>query len=377
MNEQVIKEPENMRIAVAMSGGVDSSVVAALLKEQGYDVIGITLHLHDEASGDAAPCSTESNIAEACHLAATLNFPHHVIDSRSAFNETVVTDFIKSYLQGETPVPCAKCNREIKFDLLVKAAKELGAQALATGHYVQRIINPDTKIAELWRGVDPVKDQSWFLFATPQEQLDFLRFPLGGWEKDVTREHAQRFGLLNAAKPDSQGICFVPDGDYASFVARMRPEAIKAGDITDMSGNVLGTHSGLIHYTIGQRKGLGIGGGISEDNEPFYVVRLDPIHNRVIVGQKEALHEKSIRIKDCNWYPFDYKEKEEKPVLVKIRSMMAPVRAHLIKQDDNTALIIFDEPQFGIAPGQAAVCYEESRVLGGGWIAKGGLSEQN
>lgn len=365
MNEQ----DKNIRIAVAMSGGVDSSVVAALLKEQGHDVVGITLHLHDEAADDSTPCSTAQNIKDAQDVAHKFGFEHHVIDARSAFKDSVVTDFVQSYLEGETPVPCAKCNREIKFDRLVEAAKELGAQALATGHYVQRRVNPETHIAELLRGADPVKDQSWFLFATPQAQLDFLRFPLGGWEKTKTREMALQYGLINAEKRDSQGICFVPDGDYAAFVARKRPNALKAGDIVDLEGHVLGSHKGLIHYTIGQRKGLGIGGGVSEDNEPFYVIRLDPENNQVIVGQKEALYEKSVHIKGCNWFSFE-QTTDRMAVKVKIRSMMPLVEAELQRKENNEAIVFFRAPQFGVAPGQAAVCYDGDRVLGGGWIVK-------
>ncbi len=256
------KEPKDTRVVVAMSGGVDSSVAAALLHEQGYDVIGITLQLYDygEALAKKGACCAGKDIYDAKRVAEERGFPHYVLNYENNFKESVIEDFVSSYLKGETPIPCVKCNQTVKFKDLLQVARDLNADCMVTGHYVQRIINDDG-VAELHRAVDVTKDQSYFLFATTQDQLDFLRFPLGGWSKDITRQHAERLGLVNAAKPDSQDICFVPNGDYASVVTKIAPEAKRQGHIVHLDGRILGTHEGIVNYTVGQRRGIGIGGG--------------------------------------------------------------------------------------------------------------------
>ena len=266
-----------------MSGGVDSSVVASLLHEQGYDVVGITLQLYDhgEAIAKKGACCAGQDIYDAKRVAEERGFPHYVLDYEDKFRQSVIDDFADSYLRGETPIPCVRCNQTVKFRDLLKMAHDLGGDCLATGHYIQRMINDDTGKSELHRAVDTLKDQSYFLFATTQEQLDYLRFPLGGWTKDKTRKEAERLGLLNADKPDSQDICFVPNGDYAEVVRQVRPEAQKKGDIIHIDGRIVGEHDGIVNYTIGQRKGIGIGGGISSNNEPLYVIGLKPDDNQV------------------------------------------------------------------------------------------------
>jgi tRNA-specific 2-thiouridylase len=282
------------------------------------------------------------------------------------FKDSVIDDFVASYMKGETPIPCVTCNETVKFRDLLKVARDLNADCMATGHYIQRVVNPETSRAELHRAIDSTKDQSYFLFATTQDQLDFLRFPLGGWSKDVTRAHAERFGLVNAAKPDSQDICFVPNGDYASVVKKIEPKAERPGDIVTQSGDVVGTHHGIIHYTIGQRKGLGIGGGVNDDNSPFYVLSVDAQTNRVIVGPKEALARDTVILKNANWLD---EAMEGRNVLVKLRSVMAPVPARLTSEND-TWVLTLETAQYGIAAGQAAVLYDGARVLGGGWISR-------
>lgn len=372
------KPPSETRVVVAMSGGVDSSVCAALLHEEGYDVVGVTLQLYDY--GDAINPSTEAiksktccagqDIYDARRVAETLDFPHYVLNYENNFKESVIEDFADSYLKGETPIPCVRCNQTVKFRDLLKVAHDLGADCMATGHYIQRTIDEKTGRASLKRAHDNGKDQSYFLFATTQEQLDFLRFPLGGWSKDVTREHAERLGLLNADKPDSQDICFVPHGDYAKVVKKLRPEGENPGKIVHIDGRVVGDHNGIIHYTIGQRRGLGIGGGVSDNNEPLYVISLNPTENEVMVGPKEALARNVLHIEDCNWL-FDKEDLREKkgcpylPVMVKFRSVMKPTPAILNTENNKIKL---DQPHYGIAAGQAAVCYINDTVIGGGWI---------
>jgi tRNA-specific 2-thiouridylase len=273
---------------------------------------------------------------------------------------------VESYLQGETPIPCVKCNMTVKFRDLLKTAHDLGADCMATGHYIQRIVNEKTGQAELHRALDVTKDQSYFLFATTQEQLDFLRFPLGGWDKSVTRQHADRLGLITAAKPDSQDICFVPNGDYAAVVKKIAPHALIHGDIMHIDGRKLGEHTGIVNFTIGQRKGLGIGGGHNEAGDPFYVVKIDASANRVLVGPKEALARDIVFVKELNWLDGAMREM---PIEVKLRSMTRAMPATLVPLSDGTGEIRLAEAQFGISPGQAAVIYDGGRVLGGGWIS--------
>ncbi len=362
------KPPSKTRVVVAMSGGVDSSVCAALLHEQGYDVVGITMQLYDHGqaiSPKSKTCCAGQDIHDARSAAQELGFPHYVLDYESNFHESVIEDFADSYMRGQTPIPCIKCNQGVKFQDMLKAARDLGADCMATGHYIQRLIDDNGK-PYLKRAHDSDKDQSYFLFATTREQLDFLRFPLGSWSKDTTREHAKRLGLLNADKPDSQDICFVPDGNYAKLVKKMRPNAEIAGEIIHIDGRVIGKHNGIIHYTIGQRKGLGIGGGVSDNNEPLYVISLNAQENQVIVGAKENLARNILILSDCNWL-FDIKGDMAVDVTVKFRSTMKVVAAKLYITSQR-AEIHFTDPHYGISSGQAAACYINQRLIGGGWI---------
>ena len=346
-----------------MSGGVDSSVTAALLQEQGYEVVGVTLQLYDHGAAvkRANSCCAGRDIHDARRVADMLGIDHYVLDYESRFREDVIEHFAESYVSGETPIPCVLCNATVKFRDLLRAARDLGAQAMATGHYVQRLPGP-----ELYRGADPLRDQSYFLFATTREQLAFLRFPLGGLSgKDETRALAARFGLPVAAKPDSQDICFVPDGDYAGLVARLRPGAFEPGDIVHLDGTVLGAHAGIIHYTVGQRRGLGIGGG-----EALYVVRLDPVGRRVIVGPRAALGRERIALRGVNWLGDAPAEGGPYPLDVRIRSTRPPVAATVTLGPDGAAEVVFAHPEAGVSPGQACVFYQGSRCLGGGWIVR-------
>lgn len=358
------KAPEDTRVVVAMSGGVDSSVVAAMLKGQGYDVIGITLQLYDHGMvlEKKGACCAGQDIYDASRVATDLDFPHYVLDYESRFREAVIDDFADSYMRGETPIPCVRCNQTVKFRDLLATAQDLDADVLATGHYVQRKLNDDGK-SELHRAFDDSKDQSYFLFATTQEQLDMLRFPLGGQPKSETRAFAEKMGLVVADKPDSQDICFVPDGNYAAIVSKMRPGALDPGDIVHIDGRVMGRHEGIINYTIGQRRGLGIGGTA----DPLYVVKLDPEEKQVFVGPKEALARNVIYVKEVNWLG-EIRRDEPFEISVKLRSIMAPIPAEITLTQDGTAEISLVESHHGVAPGQAAVFYQGERVLGGGWI---------
>jgi tRNA-specific 2-thiouridylase len=363
MNSLGFNKPEkDTRVVVAMSGGVDSSVVAALLHAQGYEVIGITLQLYDHgvAVGKKGACCAGQDIHDARRVADSLGVPHYVLNYESKFKESVMEDFADTYLAGSTPVPCIRCNQSVKFKDLLMTARDLGADCMATGHYVQRIVNAAGQ-AELHRGADPDKDQSYFLFATTQEQLDFLRFPLGGLRKEETRALAEKFNLAVAEKPDSQDICFVPTGGYADVIQKIRPNAAQAGEIVHVDGRVLGAHTGIIHYTVGQRKGLGGGSG-----EPLYVVKLDAANKRVIVGPREALSRQQFDIKELNWLDTLAPRSE---IRVKMRSAQSPMVASIQPSSLAHAVVALAVPYEGIAPGQACVVYDGDRVLGGGWIA--------
>ena len=349
------KPASQARIVVAMSGGVDSSVVAALAARSGAEVIGITLQLYDHgtAVGRAKACCAGRDIQDAQAVAAKLGIAHYVFDYESRFRDSVIGRFADEYARGRTPIPCVSCNQGVKFTDLLSLARDLGADCLATGHYVRRVAGPHGP--ELHRAADPARDQSYFLFATTRAQLDFLRFPLGGLPKPLVRDIARDLSLAVAEKPDSQDICFVPNGDYAAVVEKVRPEAAQPGDIVDLEGSVLGVHRGLIHFTVGQRRGLEIGG----QAEPLYVVRLEPEARRVVVGPKAALAVRAARLSGLNWLG----EGQRDGLAAKVRSMAKPAPARF----DGEA-IHFAAPEYGVAPGQAAVLYDGDRVLGGGWI---------
>ena len=366
------KEPAQTRVVVAMSGGVDSSVVAGLLARQGYDVVGVTLQLYDhgEATHRKGACCAGQDIHDARRVAAALGIPHYVLDYEERFKKSVMEPFANAYRQGETPVPCIACNQSVKFVDLMEVAKDLGADVLATGHYVRSgLVNGRRK---LFRPVDASRDQTYFLFATTDEQLDFLRFPLGGMTKPAVRELARELGLEVADKHDSQDICFVPQGKYADVIRKMHPEALAGGEIVHLDGRVLGTHEGIVNYTVGQRKGLGIAAA-----EPLYVVKLEHKTGRVIVGPREALMTKTVRLRDVNWLGEmslgDAARGNGLPIEVKVRSTRPPQQGAVQVIGGEVFVTLF-AGEYGISPGQACVFYaddsEGSEVLGGGFIAE-------
>ena len=365
------KSPAETRVVVAMSGGVDSSVVAAMLSEEGYDVVGVTLQLYDHGAALAkkGACCAGIDIHDARRVAETMGFPHYVLDYENVFKDAVIDEFADSYLDGATPVPCIRCNERVKFKDLLETAKDLEADCMATGHYIQRMVGENGP--ELHCAADSNRDQSYFLFSTTAEQLDYLRFPLGHLpSKDATRALAAKYDLSVADKPDSQDICFVPDGDYASVIRKLRPEAAAPGDIVDVDGIVLAHHDGVINYTIGQRRGLGIGG--LED--PLYVVKLDADKKQVVVGPKSMLATRIVPLKEINWLGDEpIMSREEWVVGVRVRSTRPPTEAVIRPISETEATVELVAAEQGISPGQACLFYDRdsSRIFGGGWIHKG------
>jgi len=365
------KPPSQTRVVVAMSGGVDSSVVAAELAHEGYDVVGVTLQLYDHGAALAkkGACCAGRDIHDARRVAETMGFPHYVLDYENTFRAAVIDEFADSYLSGATPVPCIRCNERVKFKDLLETAKDLEADCMATGHYIQRKMGPEK--AELHSAADAARDQSYFLFSTTQDQLNYLRFPLGHLtSKAQTRALAARHGLSVADKPDSQDICFVPDGNYAAVIEKLRPGAADPGRIVDVEGRDLGEHRGVIHYTVGQRRGLGIGGL----DEPLYVVRLDVARRQVVVGPKALLCTRTVPLREINWLgDAPLGSRAEWHVMVKVRSTRPPCAAILRPTSDAEATVELLTPEEGVSPGQACVFYDpdSSRIFGGGWIWKG------
>ena len=365
----IAKPPVDTRVVVAMSGGVDSSVVAALLAAEGYDVVGITLQLYDSGgfAGRKGTCCAGRDIGDARSVAAHLGIPHYVLDYEARFRDAVIAPFAASYARGETPIPCASCNSSVKFTDLLATARDLGADALATGHYCATRPLPGGRRG-LFRGADASRDQSYFLFGTTREQLDFVRFPLGDLTKAAVRSIAADRGLVNAAKPDSQDICFVPSGHYGDLVRRLMPEAARSGDIVDAEGAVLGRHDGIANFTVGQRRGLNLGGFAT----PLYVTRVDPVRAQVVVGPQEALRSSRLTLRDFNWIGDNAEPPLAVDIFARTRSTRPPLAARLTSRD-GVHEVVFPSSDRAVAPGQACVLYasedDGARVLGGGTVA--------
>lgn len=356
---------KKQKIVVAMSGGVDSSVVAAMLSDQGHEIIGVTMQLYDQGkiAVRKGSCCAGQDIYDAQLVAKKIGIPHYTLDYESVFKQAVIEDFVESYARGETPIPCVKCNQQVKFKDLLKFARDVDADALATGHYVRKIIDKNGS-AQLHKGIDCSKDQSYFLFATKKEELDYLMFPLGHMEKSETRKLAQFYGLEVSDKPDSQDICFVPNGNYREVVREHKPGAFKHGNILDIENNIVGHHDGIINYTIGQRRGIGVAGP-----DPLYVIAINPKNNTITVGSKEHLKSQNVYINEMNWIDEEKLSIGQKFACeMKLRSMHKPIEGEVEYLGDGRSRAHLFEPYFGVTPGQACVMYDGSRMLGGGWI---------
>ncbi len=359
------KKPSNTKVVVAMSGGVDSSTVAGMMKKDGYEVIGITLKLYDEAKevAKSKQCCSGQDIMDAKRVAQKLDIEHKILYYQNKFKQGVIDNFVDSYLKGETPIPCVQCNQTVKFKDLFEVSKDLNADALITGHYVKSVTSNNN--TNMYRAIDENRDQSYFLFNTTRKQLDYLRFPLGSLHKNETRDIAKKLDLNVASKPDSQDICFVPGGDYASVIQKFRPGSFQKGNIKDLKGNVIGVHDGIINFTIGQRKGIKV-----SDKEALYVIRINSEKNEIIVGPKEYLGKKNIILKNINLLAD--KEEFNSSIFVKVRSTGKLLEANVHLSDQNGADVNLKNPEDGISPGQACVFYNQDsigfKVLGGGWI---------
>ncbi len=361
------KDTKSTKVVVAMSGGVDSSTVAGMMKKDGYNVVGVTLKLYDESKevAKSKQCCSGQDVMDAKRVAHKLDIEHKVLFYQSKFKEGVVDNFVESYLKGETPIPCVQCNKTVKFNDLFNESKKLKADALITGHYVKSITKDN--ITNMYRAIDENRDQSYFLFNTTREQLNYLRFPLGGILKSETREIAKKLELNVAEKPDSQDICFVPNGDYVSVIEKFRPDAFKKGNIKDIDGNVIGVHDGIVNFTIGQRKGIKLAA-----KEPYYVIEINADKNEIIVGSKQHLVKKEIFLKDLNL--LGNKREFQREIFVKVRSTGKLLKSKINIINDNEAILNLQEEEYGISPGQACVFYSKDqngyKVLGGGWIKK-------